>query len=158
MNDQHHEACVWNGPDPTVSTCIQVTVGHRDDGSLVTLVRFASGEQLLAEAGNPDIGLEEGDTVLHDVVHTLLACGIGLDRSPVLERVVDIIPLAQDLVDLEEAAAFAIQALCIATRGDDPANAVSNARKALSSYQRSRAEAREAERKGSATPPTFTAR
>lgn len=130
LTTDHHEACVAH-TEPQVDLCLSIAVGHRADGSLVTTVRFASGERLVAEAGNPDLGFDEADTVLHDVAHTLLSCRLGLDRSPVLERVVDLRPLTQRDVDLEEAAAFALQAWCAALQGRDPEPAIQNVRTAI---------------------------
>lgn len=128
--ETHHRICLTPDED-TVDTCLAVLVGHRADGSLVTTVHFASGERLTADAGDPDLGFTEPHTVLHDAAHTILACLLGLDRSPVLERVVNLRPLSQRDVDLEEAAAFAIQAWCMALRGEDPAPALANVRTAL---------------------------
>lgn len=122
----HHAVCL--GPDPEHrDVLLSIAVGHRDDGALVTSVRFASGDLLTAEAGDPDLGFTEADTCLHDVAHTLLACRLGLGRSPVLERVVNLRPLTQESVDLEEAAVFAIQAFCSSLRSEDPGPAIRNA-------------------------------
>jgi hypothetical protein len=127
----HHENRVCLDLGDQVDVCLTITVGHREDGSLSTTVHFASGEALHADAGSPDLGFDEQDTVLHDVAHTILACRLGLDRSPVLERVVDLRPLSQEEVDLEEAAAFAIQAFCAALQGRDYLPAIANVRVAL---------------------------
>lgn len=128
--EEHHRVCLVPDPD-LVDTCLTIIVGHRADGSLVTTVHFASGERLTAEAGDPDLGFDEADNVLHDVAHTLLACRTGLDRSPVLERVVEIRSLSQRDVDLEEFAAFALQAWCATLQGRDPGPAIANARASL---------------------------
>jgi len=127
----HHEFCVPVYHTEHVSTCLTINVGHRADGSLLTVVRFASGERLEAEAGNPDLGVGEAHEVVHDAAHTILACLLGLDRSPVLERVVDLAPLSQRDVDLEEAATFALQAWCASLRNEDPAGFIANIRTAL---------------------------
>lgn len=131
----HHDLCVFKtGAEPEqTDTCLVISVGHRSDGSLITVVRFASGERLTADADSPDLGFSEPDTCLHDVAHTLLAARLGLDRSPVLERVVNLRPLSQRNVDLEEAATFAIQAFCAGIRGDDPGPAIQNALASLQS-------------------------
>lgn len=123
----HHDACLHGQPDGLVSTSLLITVGHREDGSLCTTIRFASGDVLVADAGSPDLGFDEAHNVLHDVAHTVLACALGLRRSPVLERVVDLRPLSQEHVDLEEAAVFALQAWTQALRGETYGAAVSNA-------------------------------
>jgi hypothetical protein len=125
----HHEACV-NGACSAMTPVLQVEVGRRPSGELVTLVTFPGGETLVAEAGNPDVGLDEPHTCLHDVAHTLLAARLAL-RSPVLERVVDLRPLSQTDVDLEEAAVFALQAWCLSLEGQDPSAALQNVRTAL---------------------------
>jgi hypothetical protein len=127
----HHDVCLAKSDADLVDSCLNITVGHRADGTLVTTVRFASGEKLVAEAGDPDLGFSEPHTVLHDVTHSLLACLLGLDRSPVLERVVELRALSQVDVDIEEAATFAIQAFCHALRGEDPGAAIANVRTAL---------------------------
>lgn len=100
-----------------VKCCIQV--GHDHAGHLCSVTRFADGEPIIATADDPDLGLNEPHTVLHDAVHLVL-CLMAMGRvSPVLERVAGIRPgakadpengLDQELVDLEEAAAFAIHA------------------------------------------------
>lgn len=134
MTIEHHTLCpIDQRPGPDVETCIAIEVGRRSDGTLVTAVRFATGDVITAEAGDPDVGLTEPHTVLHDAAHTILACLLGLDRSPVLERVADLRPLTQRDVDLEEAAAFALQAWCASLRGDesDVWAAVANVRTAL---------------------------
>lgn len=130
-NPDHHEFCIPVRPSEHVSTCLSIAVGYREDGSLLTIVHFPTGERIEAESGNPDLGFDEANTVLHDVAHTLLACLLGLDRSPVLERVVDLRPLSQRDVDLEEAASFALQAWCASLRGQDPEPFISNVRAAL---------------------------
>lgn len=113
-----------------IDTCLSISVGHDDTGALVTEVRFPYGRSIVARAGDPDVGLDETHTVLHDVAHALLSAAIGL-RSPVLERVTEARSLSQRDVDLEEAAAFAIQAWCISLRGEDPTPALDNVRTAL---------------------------
>ena len=139
MTNNHHDTCLASVPTEHVSTCLTVTVGHREDGSLLTVVRFASGERLEATAGNPDLGVGEAHEVVHDAAHTVLACLLGLDRSPVLERVVDLRPLSQADVDLEEAATFALQAWCASLRGEDPTPHVANVRTAIDrSFSRAR--------------------
>lgn len=122
--ETHHVVC---DVEPQSDVLLSVNIGHRTNGSLVASVRFASGDLLTAEAGDPDLGFTEADTVLHDVAHTLLACRLGLGRSPVLERVVNLRPLTQEQVDLEEAAVFAIQAWCLSLRNEDPGPAIRNA-------------------------------
>lgn len=126
----HHDACTQVPCPEDTQTCLTIDIATRTDGSLVTTVRFPEGPTLVAEAGNPDLGFEEPDTCLHDVAHTLLAARLGL-RSPVLERVVELRPLSQDAVDLEEAAVFALQAWCLALRDEDAAPAIRNALTAL---------------------------
>lgn len=112
--------------------CLTITVGHRPDGTLASVVRFpVTDETITACADDPPLGLDAADNVLHDVAHTLLACRLGLRRSPVLERVLDLCSLSQRAVDLEEAANFAIQAWCAALDGRDHRAAVANVRTAL---------------------------
>lgn len=123
----HHTGRVCLDIEDQVDVCLTVTVGHRADGSLHTVVHFPTGEKLSADASDPDLGFDEADNVLHDVGHTLLACRLGLDRSPVLERVVELRPLSQRDVDLEEAGIFTIQAWCAALQGRDPGPAIANA-------------------------------
>lgn len=130
MTDHHGSRVCLDLADQT-DICLTITVGHRADGSLSTAVHFPTGEKVEATAADPDLGLDEPDNVLHDVAHTLLACLRGLERSPVLERVVDLRPLSQRDVDLEELAAFAFQAWCIALSGRDPGPALVNAAAAL---------------------------
>lgn len=119
------------GHDEIVDVALTVTVGYRADGSLYGVVQFPEGPQITSQAGDPDLGFNEPDTVLHDVAHTLLVTRLGLDRSPVLERVVELRPLSQRDVDLEEAATFALQAFAAALRGEDPAPAIANVRSAI---------------------------
>lgn len=122
--DTHHQVCL--SFENLADVCLTIVVGHRHDGALSTSVHFPTGERLQAHAGSPDLGMTEPETVLHDVAHTLLACHLGL-RSPVLERVVNLRPLSQLHVDLEEAATFALQAWCAAIRGENHRPAVDNA-------------------------------
>lgn len=118
-------------PDLT-DVCLTITVGHRADGTLASVVRFpVTDETIVACADEPPLGLDESDNVLHDVAHTLLACRLGLKGSPVLERVLDLCSLSQRAVDLEEAANFAIQAWCAALEGRPHQPAVNNVRSAL---------------------------
>lgn len=131
MATDHHTGRVCITTDEQVDVCLTIIVGHREDGSLSTAVHFPSGERLRASTEDPDLGFDEPDTVLHDVAHTLLACRLGLSRSPVLERVVDLRPLSQRDVDLEELATFAIQAWCASISGRDPQAALDNARASL---------------------------
>lgn len=134
----HHTICATV---PDKSVLIAVEVGRQDDGSLVTTVHFPEGEVLKAEAGDPDVGLNEANTCLHDLAHTLVACRLGLERSPVLERTVGVRPgrsespdgLSQFDVDVEEAAVFALQAYCHVLQGEDPRGALRNV---LSAVQR----------------------
>lgn len=127
--ETHHKVCVTF--EDLADVCLTIVVGRRADGALSTSVQFPTGEKLQAKDGEPDLGFCEPDTVLHDVAHTLLAARLGLDRSPVLERVVDLAPLTQEQVDLEEAATFALQAWCAALRGEDPRPAIANVRASL---------------------------
>lgn len=122
----HHEACIVS-TEPGVDTLLAITVGRdQSTGRLATVVRFPNGQRLVATKGDLDLGFSEPDTVLHDVAHTLLAARLGIGRSPVLERVVDLRPLSQRDVDLEEAATFALQAWCAALRDEDPGPALAN--------------------------------
>lgn len=127
----HHAVCAVPVIPGFSSVDLVITVGHREDGSLQSAVRFPTGDVLVAKAGDPDLGFTETDNVLHDVAHTLLAACAGLSRSPVLERVVDLRPLSQQDVDLEEAAVFALQAWCASLRGEDYLPAVRNLQVAL---------------------------
>lgn len=127
----HHVTCATPVEPLHTETLLGVTVGRRPDGALEAVVRFPDGSRLVADSKDPDLGFTEAQNVLHDVAHTLLAAHLGLDRSPVLERVVDLRPLTQREVDLEEATVFALQAWCAALRGEDPSAAVLNALTAL---------------------------
>lgn len=120
----HHKVCLDTGLDDVQLT---ITVGHRPDGTLHTVVHFPDGQRLEADAGDPPLGMDELDNCLHDVTHTLLAARVALGRSPVLERVVELRPLSQRDVDLEELATFATQAWCLAIAGEDPGPALVNA-------------------------------
>ena len=119
-----------------IEPCLTVRVSRHPDGSLATVVTFPTGEEIHANAHEPDLGFDEVGNVLHDVAHTLLACHLGL-RSPVLERVADLRPLSQYHVDLEEAATFALQAWCDEIQGRDPLAAIGNA---LASLHKARVE------------------
>lgn len=125
----HNALCDLHDSDVD-DICLSVVIGRRN-GALVTTVRFPTGDQIKAQAGDPDLGFSEADTCLHDIAHTLLTARLGLDRSPVLERVVDLRPLTQEAVDLEEAAIFAIQAFCASLRGEDHRPHIANIRTAL---------------------------
>lgn len=127
----HHTVCATPVEPHHVETLLAVAIGRRPDGALEAVVRFPDGTRLVADAKDPDLGFSEPQNVLHDVAHTILAAHLGLDRSPVLERVVDLRPLTQREVDLEEAAVFAIQAWCAALRGEDERPAARNAQAAL---------------------------
>jgi hypothetical protein len=135
----HHSRC-WL-PEEHVETVLTIAVGRREDGTLSTVVQFPDGETIEASQGEPDIGLDECTTCLHDVAHTLLAARIGLDRSPVLERVVDLRPLSQEHVDLEEAATFAVHAWSLALRGEQYRPAIANVQTALARLPRFEARA-----------------
>lgn len=132
----HHANRVCLDIQDTVDVCLTITVGHRADGSLLTTVHFPTGEKITADALDPDLGFTETENVLHDVGHTLLSARLGLDRSPVLERVVNLRPLTQRAVDLEESAVFAIQAWCCELTGRDPGPAIANALASLTRLSR----------------------
>ena len=110
---------------------LNITVARKADGSLHAVCSFPDGQTLSSQAGDPDLGFDEADTVLHDVAHTLLNARLGLDRSPVLERVVDLRPLSVEDVDVEEAATFALQAYVAKLQGRDAAPAIANVRSAI---------------------------
>lgn len=100
---------------------------HPEDGTTVTT---PAGHELSTPTPT-DLGLGDACAILHDAAHALLAAHVGLEASPVLERVATGAPLSQEHVDLEEAATFAIQAWCAALRGEDHRPAIANVRTAL---------------------------
>lgn len=118
-------------PPPRPARQLTVTVDRHTDGTLHSTVTFPGGQTITASAVDPDLGFDEVDNVLHDLAHTLITCRRGLERSPVLERVVDLRPLSQRDVDIEELATFALQALCAAVSGRDPQPALDNAQASL---------------------------
>lgn len=105
--------------EPDLLCCIEV--GTNEDGNLQSVLHFhaESSHPIVATKGSPDLGLDEYHTVLHDAAHLLLCLLSGVGASPVLERAAGVRPgehadpvsgLSQHLVDLEEAAVFALHA------------------------------------------------
>lgn len=99
--------------------CIEVR--RQEDGTLISHCNFHNqdAKTIVAKPGDPDLGLDDEHTVLHDAAHLLLCLLAGVGTSPVLERVAGVRPgaledpvngLDQTRVDLEEAAVFALHA------------------------------------------------
>lgn len=102
---------------PIPDLLCSIVVGRQDNGRLYARTEFAHPEAqpIIATADDPDLGLNEADTVIHDVAHLLLCVLASIDGSPVLERVAGIRPggeagVCPVTVELEEAAVFALQA------------------------------------------------
>lgn len=117
----------------------QILTIEDTEGPVTTItVRPAEGTTVTTAGGDTvstptptDLGLGDACNILHDAAHALLAAHVGLEGSPVLERVSGLRSLTQEQVDLEEAATFALQAWCAALRGEDHAPAIENVRAAL---------------------------
>lgn len=119
LSPSHHDACRLTATPIPADVCLSIECGHDQKGDPYAMARFASGEVLTATPVDPDLGFDHANTVLHDAAHSIIACLLGLDRSPVLERVVELRSLSQEQVDLEEAAVFAIQAWCASLQDNE---------------------------------------